>query len=709
VIDLQAPHETLVEGGIHDERTLVTVHGDTFAMFDRLGDILPPQQGRHGLFHAGTRFLSQLQLSLWRHRPALLSASVHEEDGTLIVHLSNPDIRAEGSWSMPRHSVHLVRRVRLEGGRCHIELRFRSYAAEPIMVPFELHFAADFADLFEVRGAIRERRGSYLPAAIGPDGVRLGYRGLDGIERTTKLSWSVPPAGADESLLRYELALDPDTEQTIAITIDCELSDQPAGQHGPKPASRLERWRTEIAASQAAFDAWLRRSRTDLALLTASTEHGPFPYAGVPWFCTPFGRDSLITAYEVLWVAPELARGVLRFLAAHQATEDDPDRDAEPGKILHEMRAGEMANLREVPFGRYYGSVDSTPWFVLLAAAYHERTADIDLMRELWPALERAVAWMDGPGDSDGDGFIEYRRRSATGLANQGWKDSGDAIMHADGSLARGPIALCEVQAYAYAARIGLAAIARKLGHADLAEHLERTAERLRDAFQAAYWLDDLGTYALALDGDKKPCRVRSSNAGHTLFTGIAAPEHASILAETLLSADHFSGWGVSTLARSAARYNPMGYHNGSVWPHDNALIGLGLARHGELAGCERILTALFEASRAIEASRLPELMCGFPRHSGEAPTLYPVACSPQAWAAGSVYLLLYGLLGLTINAEARQIRLNQPRMPAFLNALTIRNLRVGEGEMDLLLDRTDGEVVVRVLRRTAAVQLVLS
>jgi glycogen debranching enzyme len=470
-----------------------------------------------------------------------------------------------------------------------------------------------------------------------------------------------------------------------------------------------EPWRTEIAASQAAFDAWLRRSRSDLSMLTASTVHGPFPYAGVPWFCTPFGRDSLITAYEVLWLAPEVAQGVLRFLAAHQALEDDPDHDAEPGKILHEMRSGEMPNLGEVPFGRYYGSVDATPWFVLVAAAYHERTGDLDLMRELWPALTRAVAWMDGPGDLDGDGFIEYRRRAPQGLVNQGWKDSHDSIMHADGTLAEGPIALCEVQAYAYAARVGLAVVARQLGQPGFAEKLERSAIDLRHAFHKAFWLPDLGTYALALDGAKRPCRVRSSNAGHTLFTGIADPEHATLVAQTLLSADHFSGWGVTTLARSAARYNPMAYHNGSVWPHDNALIGLGLARQGETAGSERILTALFEASRAVEASRLPELMCGFPRQSGEAPTLYPVACSPQAWAAGSVFLLLQGLLGLSIHAEARQIRLRRPRMPNFLNSLTIRHLRVGDGEMDLFLDKSEGEVVVRVLRRTSSVDLVLS
>jgi len=709
VIDAEKPFEILVEGGLLDDRTLVTVRGDTFGMFDRLGDILPPPQGRHGLFHAGTRYLSHLQMSMWGARPALLSSGVREEDGTLIVHTTNPDIRSQGSWSMPRHSIHIVRRVRLEDARCHVEIRLRSYGREPILVPLELSYGADFADIFEVRGALRDHRGELLPPELGPEDIKLRYRGRDGHDRLTRITCGTPPAHADISSLHYELALDPDTDAVLSFTIDCEIEGGAGEDHRPSGAPPMEAWRTEVAASQAAFDAWLRRSRSDLAMLTAWTVHGPYPYAGVPWFCTPFGRDGLITAYEVLWLAPEMSRGVLRFLAAHQARDDDPGRDAEPGKILHEMRGGEMANLGEVPFGRYYGSVDSTPWFVLLAAAYHERTGDLDLMRELWPALERAVSWMDGPGDLDGDGFIEYHRRAPQGLLNQGWKDSHDSIMHADGTLAEGPIALCEVQAYAYAARVGLAAVARQLGHAAFGEKLERKAVDLRQAFQKAFWLPDLGTYALALDGEKRPCRVRSSNAGHTLFTGIADPDHATILGQTLLSADFFSGWGVGTLARSAPRYNPMSYHNGSVWPHDNALIGLGLARHGETAGSERILTALFEASRAVEASRLPELMCGFPRQMGEAPTLYPVACSPQAWAAGSVFLLLQGLLGLSIHAEKRQVRLSRPRMPNFLTSLTIRHLQVGDGEVDLFLDKSEGEVVVRILRRTSSVDLVLS
>jgi glycogen debranching enzyme len=703
------PFEITVEGGLADDRTLVAMWGDTFGMFDRLGDILPPARARHGLFHEGTRYLSRFQLALWRTRPALLSSSVREEDGMLVIHLTNPDIRTEGAWSMIHHSVHLLRRLWLEDGRCRMELAFRSYGRERLVVPLDVLVDADFADIFEVRGAIRDQRGRLLAPEVDAESLTLRYRGLDDVERTTRIHYGHPPISAGPSLLRFRLELEPDADQTLSFMVECRSHDPTRSLPVPRKPHPADLWRGRVGASQAGFDAWIRRSHSDVAMMTTSTPWGPFPYAGVPWFATPFGRDSILTAYEMLWLAPGLARGVLQFLAAHQAERDDPERDAEPGKILHEMRAGEMARLGEVPFGLYYGSVDSTPLYLLLAAAYYERSGDIDLMRELWPSFERALAWMDGPGDGDSDGFLEYERRCGDGLENQGWRDSRDAVMHADGSLARGPLALCEVQAYAYAARAGLAAVARALGKADQADALARAAESLRQKFEKAFWLPGLGTYALALDGDKRPCEVRSSCAGHALFTGIASPEHAAVLAQTLLSADHFSGWGIRTLARSAIRYNPMSYHNGSVWPHDNALIGVGLARYGETAGAERILTAQFEASRAIEASRLPELMCGFPRHPGEAPTLYPVACSPQAWAAGSVFLLLQGLLGLSVHAETRQVRLSRPRLPPFLHALTVRQLRVGEGEMDLLLERAEDEVVVRVLRRTAVADLVLS
>ncbi|HXZ86474.1 MAG TPA: amylo-alpha-1,6-glucosidase, partial [Myxococcota bacterium] len=464
-----------------------------------------------------------------------------------------------------------------------------------------------------------------------------------------------------------------------------------------------------VESSNPAFDEWVRRSALDLAMMTAQTAHGPFPYAGVPWFCTPFGRDSLISAFQVLWLDPGLARGVLRFLAAHQADRHDRSDDAEPGKIVHEMRGGEMPGLGEVPFAHYYGSVDATPWFLMLASAYHERTADDDLLRELWGNLERALDWLDGAGDPDGDGFVEYLQRSPSGLSNQGWKDSRESIMHADGTLAEGPIALCEVQAYVYAAKQGIARVARQLGKELLADRLERAARALRESFERTFWCDDLGTYALALDGKKQPCRVKSSNAGHALLGGIASSERAATLARTLMADDMFSGWGVRTLSASESRFNPISYHNGSVWPHDNALIAHGLARYGAVGAAGRLLDALFDASRAIRDARLPELLCGFARVPRESPILYPVACSPQAWSASCVFLALQSVLRISVDARRRQVRLSRPMLPSFLDHVTIRDLSVGGASLDFLCERNGHEVDLRVLRQAGDLDLVVT
>jgi glycogen debranching enzyme len=544
----------------------------------------------------------------------------------------------------------------------------------------------------------------------------LRSRGLVGVERDTTRRFEPAPARLDTTAAEFVLKLKGGEGTRIVLRIGCGPPAKEgwnirqyyrslrASRHALHEASGRA---ARLDGSNAVFNELARRSAADLYMLMTDTAHGPYPYAGIPWFSTVFGRDGIITALLTLWTDPTIAKGVLSFLAAEQATEVDPERDAEPGKILHEMRKGEMARLGEVPFARYYGSVDATPLFVMLAGEYHARTGDLATVRELWPNIKAALQWIDSFGDRDGDGFVEYDRQSAAGLVNQGWKDSGDAIFHADGALAEGPIALCEVQGYVYAAKCHAARLARALGEEPMAAQLDAAAERLRQQFEAAFWCEELSTYAIALDGRKRPCRVVTSNPGHALLTGIAAPDRAARVADTLLRVGSFSGWGIRTVAMSAARFNPISYHNGSVWPHDNAMIALGLARYGFKEPVLKILKGLFAAASYWEPRRLPELFCGFARRR-TGPTMYPVACSPQAWASAAVFALVQASLGLQFDSEACEIRFERPMLPDFLDHLHVRGLRLGDAEADVLLHRSGQEVAATVTRRHGQVRIVI-
>jgi glycogen debranching enzyme len=706
----------LATSSLADDRPRVMKQGDTFALFDHFGDIKPVGLEEEGVYHEGTRFLSSMVLRIGSERPMFLSSTVRPDGALLTVDLTNPDLTEDGRLAVPRGTLHIQRSKLLWQGVCYERLTLRNYGRDPIRAALAFHFAADFADIFEVRGLRRARRGRFLDPVVHDNEVALGYAGLDGVERHSSLRFDPAPAVLTDDQAGYDVVLAPGERREILITLACRVDrEQPRPLRWEDAAAVVEdSFGTHIgrgvrlSTSNQQLAQWLKRSRADLAMMTTETPHGLYPYAGIPWFSTPFGRDGIITARECLWIDPELARGVLRFLAAHQATEHDADRDAEPGKILHELRRGELAALREIPFGCYYGSVDSTPLFVTLAGAFYRRTGDLAEVERLWPHVEAALQWIESHGDFDGDGFVEYQRRSRNGLTNHGWKDSHDSVFHADGSLAEGSIALCEVQGYAYAAQLAGADLAAALGLHERAIDLERAAERLRRRFEDTFWCDDLDTYALALDGAKRPCRVRSSNPGHCLFTGIASTLRATRLAGTLLGSDSFSGWGVRTLAAGEPRYNPMSYHDGSIWPHDNALIAHGLARYGLKAEALRIFTGLYDASLCVELYRLPELFCGFDRAPGSSPTQYPVACSPQAWASGAVFLLLEACLGLEIDATAHRVRFRRPVLPEFLDEIEIANLGVGEAVIDVVLHRHGADVGIDLLRREGKVEVLI-
>lgn len=707
-------YSILATSSLTDHVTRVLKHGDTFAVFDAHGDIRQRGAREQGIYHGGTRFLYKLRLKLAGSDLLLLSSTVRQNNLLLAVDLTSPDQHENGEIVIPYGTLHVHRSKFLWHGTCYEKIELSNFGSRAINAELSLGFGADFVDVFEVRGNRRPRRGELLPPELSEREVVLAYRGLDQIVRRTRLRFAPAPQRLSETSASFSLRLEAKQTQELYLWIDCEVAADSARRLAFENAygealdrlTHVSERDCRLYTANEQFNDWLGRSTADLHMMITDTPYGPYPYAGVPWFSTPFGRDGIITVMEALWINPTLAAGALRFLAATQAGEEEPERDAEPGKILHESRDGEMAALSEIPFGRYYGSIDSTPLFVKLASQYFQSTGDRSLIEELWPNILRALDWIDGSGDSDGDGFVEYGRRAKEGLIHQGWKDSHDSVFHHDGSPAIGPIALCEVQGYVYAAKRGAAKLARALGDPARAERLDAEAAELQLRFDRAFWCDELGTYALALDGEKRPCRVVTSNAGHCLFTGIALPERAPRVAERLLADDMFSGWGVRTLSTDERRYNPMSYHNGSVWPHDNALIAQGLARYGMKEQAAKILQGLFDASLFVDLHRLPELFCGFPRRAGEGPTLYPVACSPQSWAAAAPFMLLKAVLGLFIEGDEKRVRFAYPVLPPFLEHVEIENLSVGDARIDLHLHRYPDDVGINVVRREGTIEV---
>lgn len=715
----RAPAQFFVpaSASLHERRPRTLKHGDTFALFDHSGDAIGGPGSPEGLYHCDTRHLSHFYLTMNDGaRPILLSSALRDDNSTLTCDLANPDLAgADGSRVLKHDLIHLRRTRFLWDAGLFERLTVSNYDDRPHHISLRLEFGGDFADLFEVRGATRSARGRLCEPEVRQDQVVLAYAGLDGVIRETALRFAPVPQELDAGHAIFTLTLAPKERQTLLIRIRCgqlepDLDLRQSFAQSMRQARRALRHSSARAASLASsnetVNETLRRCVADTYMLVTDTEHGPFPYAGIPWFSTVFGRDSIITAMETLWLDPGIARGVLSFLAAHQAIAFDPYADAEPGKILHEMRRGEMAMMGEVPFRHYYGSIDSTPLFIMLAGQYLERTGDLAFVRGIWPQIEAALGWIDSHGDRDGDGYVEYGRYTDQGLVNQGWKDSYDSVFHADGSLAQGPIALAEVQAYVYGAWVAAAAILDRLDDTEKAAMFRDKASALQERFDIDFFDEALGTYVLALDGDKRPCRVRSSNAGHVLFTGFAKQDRVGRVIETLMAPSSLSGWGIRTIATTEARYNPMSYHNGSVWPHDNALIAAGFARYGFRAEAATIFEGLTAASTYVDLRRLPELFCGFPRRPAQGPTFYPVACIPQAWSAAAPLFLLQSCLGLSFDTQAEQILFAEPTLPGNLDELLIRRVRVGNGQADVLLRRSGRKVMVDVQDRTGNVRV---
>ena len=696
-------------------RTYTLKEGELFALLNPLGDILPSEVSpEQGLYADDTRFLSRLDLRIDGMVPGLLSSTVKRDNILFTADLTNPHLHRDNG-SIEKNTIHIFRTFFLYNRTAYERLTLKNFNITDVQVKLEFFYDADYVDIFELRGVRRKERGIKRPPVVKESRVRFTYEGRDAMTRYTTLYFNPMPDRITAGSAQYLLTLKPDEERHIYITIAVGYEKgktiveyDSAFQYLKEGIERVKSNMVSITTSNEQFNEFLDRSKADICTLVTKTDFGLYPYAGIPWYSAIFGRDGIITALECLWTAPDVARGVLAYLSAHQAKDFDPENDAEPGKIPHEIRKGEMARTGEVPFAHYYGSVDATPLYIFLAGEYFKRTGDIDLIDDIWENLKAALRWIKDHGDIDGDGFVEYYRHSRKGLINQGWKDSYNSVFHASGELAEGPVAIVEVQGYVFGACNHILKIARYLGDQEVASLADTLLRKLKRNFHRAFWSKRIGMYALALDGKKQPCEVRSSNAGHTLFTGIARTTAARSMVRTLFSGDFFSGWGIRTIARGEALYNPMSYHNGTIWPHDNALIGLGLSRYGYKKEVIRLLEGLFEASLYVELHRLPELFCGFIRRPGEGPTLYPVACQPQAWASAAVFLLLQACLGLSFEAETNSIIFKNPMLPHFVDYVEIDNLRLLDSRVRLYLERYKDDVVVKVLDKVGDVKIVI-
>jgi glycogen debranching enzyme len=699
-------------------KVLAVKEGETFLYSDTEGNLDDRKDYGLGLYHRDTRFLSHFMMKLSGREPVLLSSS-SERAYMAHVDLTNPDLYEGDELAVPQQTLN-IRRIRAINGHLFERVRVKNYNAWPVSVDVEFSFGADFADIFEVRGLARDVTGSYEPPRVDGRCVEFGYHGRDDVHRATRIEFSSDPAAmevvGDVVRVTFRLRLGAYQTRLVAMTVEAVVGEEaPPEKEFDSAVHELRRsyeeWDREsmqVITDNELFNTLLARGLRDLRALYTQWNGEAVLAAGIPWYVATFGRDALITSHQMLMVNAKPARSTLKFLAKRQGTRVDDWRDEQPGKILHEIRRGELAGAGIVPHTPYYGSVDATPLFLLLYAQHFRWTGDLELARELLPNALAALDWIDQYGDLDGDGFVEFLCRSPVGIRNQGWKDSHDSVVHADGRMAEPPIALAEVQGYVYAAKLRVADVLDALGDPVRASLLREDAAVLRQRFNQAFWMEDEQVFAGALDADKRQVRTVVSNPGHGLYCDVVDVDKATPMARRLLAPDMFSGWGIRTMSKSAAAYNPMSYHNGSVWPHDNAFIAAGLKRYGFVKETNRVATAMFDAAIYADYMRLPELFCGFTRRSPNRPVSYPVACSPQAWAAGAPFLILQAMLGISARAHENLLTVNKPHLPPWLNTVELRGLRVGESRITLVFRREGDITGFSLLGRDGDVRVIM-
>ncbi|MDY6918263.1 MAG: glycogen debranching N-terminal domain-containing protein [Chloroflexota bacterium] len=727
-------------------RRHVLKENDLVMVSDELGDMARSRR-RLGLYWRDTRHLSILETTVGGLEPRLLTSS-SEENYICDIQIANPTIELhDGAVALAR-SVSIRRSRYLKHG-LHECISFYNYNPFPASFSLAIIFGSDFLDILEVRGWRREKRGDIRQPQFADSRLTLSYVGLDEVERRTEVVFEVDPSNVEtdvcvaEPLLTrpstrlpgavepaimtlfrpacarvtWEVSLPPGASKDIAyhvlVSEDGEVAEpEPYGESLECLRQSYDDWHdncTWLCTDNELFNQLLNRSSRDLRLLGNDTPEGSVPAAGIPWFAVVFARDALITSLQTLMLNPQIAVATLRFLAKYQGTKADPWRDEEPGKILHVFRTGEMTRAGEVPYDCYYGSLDATPLFLIAFAETMRWLDDDSLYHELLPTAKKALAWMEHHGDICGDGYLSYLCRSAGGMRDQGWKDSRGALSHADGRAVEPPVSPVEVQGYAYRAMKEMAVLLRRKGETALPARLEKKAAALKERFNREFWLEDKRIFAQALDADRKPVEVLTSNPGHCLFCDIVDEEKARYLVLRLTSAEMASGWGIRTVSNRETKFNPMSYQNGSIWPHDNSIIVAGMKRYGYAWEVEHIATQLFDASRFFPYGRLPQLYCGFTRdrEGFSTPASYPVSPSPQAWAAGSTVLLLQSLLGLQVDAHSRRIYVT-PKLPPWLREASVSGLRVGGGTVDLFFARHDEETSFRITKNEADVEVVI-